>query len=62
MLIKADHQQVIEEVKERNLFYKTLLEIKTIASNSYTPQDAEKYKKRLQEILEKCEKALENIT
>jgi len=62
MLVKADYQQVVGEVKERNRFYKTLVEIKTIAMDSSSFQDLETYKEQLQVILEKCDKALENVT
>ncbi len=60
MRVKADYQQVVGEVKERNRFYKTLLEIKTIAADSYSFQDLNTYKEQLQVILKKCEKALVN--
>ena len=62
MFVKADYQQVVGEVKERNHFYKTLLEIKTIVVNSYSFQDINTYKEQLQVILGKCEKALKNVT
>lgn len=58
MFIQVDYQQLVGEVKERNHFHKTLLEIKTIASESSSSQDLEKCKKHLQTILEKCEKTL----
>lgn len=61
MLVKADYQQMIGEVRERNRFYKTLMEIKTIAMDSSSFQDLETYKEQLQAILEKCDKALENV-
>ncbi len=60
MFIQADYQQLVGEVKERNRFYKTLLEIQTIATEPSLSQDFDKCKRQLQTILEKCEKALDD--
>ena len=62
MFVKADYQQIIEGVKERNRLYKALIEIESIAENSSSFEDLETYQKHLQIILEKCKKALENVT
>jgi len=60
MFIQADYQQLVHEVKERNRFYKTLLEIQTIATEASLSQDLDKCKRQLQTILEKCEKTLDD--
>jgi hypothetical protein len=61
MFVQVDYKQVVGEVKERNRFYKTLLEVKTIATESSSSQDLETCKEQLQAILKKCENSLEGI-
>lgn len=58
MLIQADYQQMVREVKDRNDLYKTLLEIKKIAAEAAKYQDLDSYKDKLRLISEKCENIL----
>jgi len=62
MWTNIDEKQLNGEIKERNRFYKTLLEIKLIAMETSSSQDIEACKKNLQIIVNKCEKTLQPDT
>ena len=61
MFVQADYQQIKGEVKERNRFYKTLVDIKAIAAETSHTQDLELCQEHFRLILENCEKALEGV-
>lgn len=53
---EVDAQQIVEEVKERNRYYRAILEIQAIIKNDSGLQNDEK----LTVILRECEKAIKS--
>jgi hypothetical protein len=52
---EVDAQQIVEEVKERNRYYRAILEVQAIIKNDSELQNDEK----LAVILKKCENAIQ---
>ena len=62
-MIHADEKQIIGEVKERNRFYKTIVELRERAlsasnADQYTPNQ---YKEIFLQMIDRCDKALEGV-
>ncbi len=62
MIIQADYEQLIGEVKERNKFYNAIVDIKEHAisccqNNKISPES----KKQFERITSICDQALENV-
>ena len=60
-MIHADEKQIIGEVKERNRFYKTIVELRERAlsasnADQYTPNQ---YKEIFLQMIDRCDKALD---
>lgn len=62
MYVQTDSKQLIEEVKERNRFYKALQEIREIALESSSTQESNKQRDGFLKIIAKCDNALKNET
>jgi hypothetical protein len=61
VLIEVDFKKRVGEIKERNQFYKTLLEVRQTAKEATTSEDLANCKQQLQDIISKCEQALDGL-
>lgn len=62
MEVKADYQQIVGEVKERNKLYKAIIEIRELVNKFQTEKDGDiSCQKIIKEISLKCDVATKII-